>query len=193
MSKAKKLNKSELLHRLSHDLSEVVLNSGLIAQTKQDEMIAALLEAIAWAGPTTATSTKVNDEGDIFCNYFHTYMPPAAFKRKSNNKKAGKLIAEGMEYNEAMAASEGWQANSINANLIIRKAKSMKAHMEHIFMREFRLGRLIEAELNDMMDIADSITAEKYDSLDSIPTVWERIKEHMGDETANMTDDWDKK
>ncbi len=185
--KTKKLNKSELLSKLTSNINEVVLNSGLVAQTKQDDMIEALMAAIAFAGPITVTSTKVTDEG-VYCNYFQTYFPEADFKTKTNNKKHGKLLGEGYSYEEAQEAATGWQANSINANLIIRKAKAMRKRLEQQAMREYRFSRLTEAEMNTLLDIAEQITEVKYESVDTMPSLWDLIQPELGDDTANMID-----
>ena len=85
-------------------------------------------------------------------------------------------------------AATGWQANSINANLIIRKAKSMRKRLEQQAMREYRFSRLTEAEMNTLLDIAEQITENKYDSIDEMPTLWDLIQPELGEDTANMID-----
>lgn len=183
-----KLNKTDLIAQLTLNITSLVNSTDLVAKTKKEELLTALMDAIAFAGPTAATSKKVNDEGLVFCNYFHTYLPEEEFKTKRNNKKHGKLLAQGMEYVEAEAEATGYQANSIGANLIIRKAKSMKKRLEQQAMREFRFGRLTDSELNDLLDIADSITLNKYDTPVGMPTLWDLIQPKLGDEIATSVD-----
>ncbi len=183
-----KLNKTDLLAQLTLNLTNLVTDTDLVAKSKKDEMILALVEAIAFAGPTAATSKKVNDDGQVYCNYFHTYMDQEEFKTKRNNKKYNKLLDEGVDHAEAEAQATGWQANSIGANLILRKAKSMRKRLEQQAMREFRFGRLTDAELNALLDIAESITINKYDDVNAMPTLWELIQPELGDSIATAVD-----
>ena len=182
------MNKTQLIAKLNHSIIDTIANSGLVAETKQDKLIEALIQAVAFAGPSTATSTKVDDNGDIFCNYFQAYFPESNFKTKTNNKKHGQLLEKGYSYEEAQEMSTGFQANSIDANQIIRKAKSMRKRLEQQAMREFRFGRLNDAELNTLLGIAEKITTTKYESIDSMPTLWDLIQPELGEDTATMID-----
>lgn len=184
----KKLNKTQLLAKAELNITTLLNTTDLVAKSKKDDLIAALLESIAFIGPTSAMSTKVNNEGDVWCNYFEMYMPVEKFGTKLNSKKYNKLVDGGMTAAEATVEATGYKANCVEGDQIIRKTKSMRKRLEQQAMVEFRFGRLDNAELNTLLDIAEDITTEKYDSIDNIPTIWDRIQPNMGDDTANMLD-----
>jgi len=183
---SKKLNKSQQFALATTNLQAIIEGSELVAKTKKDDLLAELMTAINFLAPTTATSTKVNDEGLVWCNYFEDYLPATDFKTKVNTKKYKKLLDEGWNDTEATIEATGYRANSIQAEEILRKAKLLRKRLEQQAMTEFRFKRLTDAELNDMLDIAESFTTNTYSSIDDIPTIWDAIMPTMGEDTANM-------
>ena len=132
-----------------------------------------LIEALKFLKPKD--SQKINDDGEIWCNYFETYLPADQFKTKMNSKKYKRLIEEGMPEEEATEAATGYQTNSIKANEIIRKTKSLKRKLEQQVMTEYRFGRVSEKELNEILDLADTYTENKFSSINDVPEIWDLI------------------
>ena len=52
------------------------------------------------------TSTKINEDGDVWCNYYNVYLPAESFATKTNKK-----------------GDEVYKSNSIRAEKILRKIK----------------------------------------------------------------------
>lgn len=181
-----KLNKTETYTLALTNLADIIDNTDLVAKTKKQDLMDLLSEAMIFLAPSVATSTKINEDGDVWCNYFKQYLPAIDFDTKVNSKKLAKLQAAGTEYLAATEQATGYKANSMAADKIIRKTKSLRKKLEQQAMTEFRFKRLTDIELNQLLDIAESFTTDSYNDLESIPSIWDKIQPEMGEANADM-------
>jgi len=159
-----KLSKAQIFELVATEVANVTAQStDLFKKGKADsyeENLMARLALILAPKSGGGTSTKVNDLGEVYCNYFKNYFNPGDFNTKLSkpNKETGER-------------HEMYKANSILAEQILRKIKSLKAMVTRQVTINF-MDKTINAEemqviLTDL-DIAEKV---QYTNPEQIPTV----------------------
>ena len=159
-----KLNKQQTLDLVATTVANVIAQStDLFKKDKApgfEEVLQHRIAAILAPKHGGGTSTKVNDEGDVFCNYFQDYYPANNFNTKLGkpNKDTGVRV-------------EGYKANCVIAETILRKIKSLKAMVSRQVTINF-MDKTIDAdEMTEILERLDTMTEPKFDHIDDVPTV----------------------
>ncbi len=159
-----KLTKAQIFELVATEVANVTAQSTDLFKKNQadkySEVLMARLALILAPKSGGGTSTKVNDLGEVYCNYFQTYYSANQFNTKLSkpNKETGER-------------HEMYKANCIDAEQILRKIKSLKAMVTRQVTLNF-MDKTINAE--EMQVILTSLeAAEKahYTNLADIPTV----------------------
>jgi len=161
-TRTKKLNKSAQWKLINDTIHAVIDSTDLVAKTKKDNLLLELIGALEFLRPKTGgstNSTKINDEGLVYCNYFETYLEPSEFNTKLSkpNKTTGERI-------------EGYKANCKTAETILRKIKALKAKVTKQVTEAFRAKYLTEEEFDTILNKLDEVTSTKYETLEDVPT-----------------------
>ena len=159
-----KLNKTQTLELVAATVANVIAQStDLFKKDKApgfEEVLQHRIAAILAPKHGGGTSTKVNDEGQVFCNYFQVYMPADSF-----NTKLGKPNKDTGE------RTEGYKANCITAEVILRKIKSLKAMVSRQVTINF-MDKTIDAdEMEAILGRLDTMTEPQFNNAEEIPTV----------------------
>jgi hypothetical protein len=158
-----KLNKTQLTELVLNEVSTVLGNHQSAFKKGQDAAVAdALTEAITKVlAPKKggSTSTKVDAEGNVFCNYFQTYLPADHFKTKLS-----KPDSEGNR-------REVYKANSIEAEQILRKIKNTKAKAEKQLLELFRDKHITAEELDTKLAEVETKLGVTFSSVDDVPSL----------------------
>lgn len=159
----KKLNKSQIWDLIQGTTETAVeANTELFKKGKEVEFTESLLAALADIFKPKAgggTSTKVNAEGEVYCNYFEKYLPSTDFKTKLS-----KPDADGER-------REVYKANSIQAEKILRKLKTVRGTTESMAMEYFRANKINEEQFNKLLDTMETVLETKYSFEADVPTV----------------------
>lgn len=159
----KKLNKAQTFKLITELLATAVeLNAGAFKKDQGEVFLKSANDMFKGAfGPKTGggASTKVNDAGEVYCNYFETYMPATSF-----NKKLGKPDSEGVRH-------EVFKANSIRGEQILRKLKVLRGSTESMATEYLRAKKIDEDQFNIILDALDDAIEEKYAEVKDTPTV----------------------
>lgn len=173
-----KLNKAQNWANVLEAITAVVNNTNTLKKNQEGDMEAELINALS---PLLApkqgggTSTKINAEGDVYCNYFEQYLPAADFNTKMGkpNKETGERI-------------EGYKANCKEAEVILRKIKNTKANYNKQVMENFMDKTITASELElYLQNLEDAFSAEvHYETLYDVPTITMILNSHNDEEPA---------
>ena len=159
----KKLTKTELWEMVQEIAKTTVQDhADLFKKGNADKFSIALVDALAeQLKPKTGggTSTKVNESGDVYCNYFEDYLPASAFNTKLS--KPDRTTGERREV---------YKANCKDAEQILRRIKAVKANVTKQATEAFRSKLIDEAEFDRVFNILDEIAETKYSSVDDVLT-----------------------
>lgn len=133
-------------------------NSDLFKKGQHETMIELLAELLA---PGTKASTKINADGDVYCSYFAKYMPASSFATK-----LGKPNANTGE------RREGYKSNSIDAEQIIRKVRSLVKGANAYIINLMTIAAFKDDEaMHQLLALLDEMSEAHYDSLQDVPTI----------------------
>ena len=159
----KKLNKSAQWEMVQAVITSVTTEAeALFKKDKSslyNEMLLNELAKIMAPKQGGGTSTKLNDRGEVYCNYFEAYFPASEFNTKLS--KPNKTTGE---------RTEGYKANCKTAETILRKIKALKANVTKQTTEAFRAKHLTEEEFDAILNKLDEVAATKYETLEDIPT-----------------------
>jgi len=161
-----KLSKAQIFELVATEVANVTAQSTDLFKKNQadkySEVLMARLALILEPKAGGGTSTKVNAEGNVYCNYHQEYFAPDAFNTKLSkpNKETGER-------------HEMYKANSILAEQILRKIKSLKAMVTRQVTINF-MDKTINAE--EMQDILNKLAkvdepGSIYNNPEEVPTV----------------------
>jgi len=161
MSKSTKLNKTQTADLVATIVAQTLAeNTDLFKKDKapilEDLLISNLKGAI---GPKTGggTSTKVNEDGKVYCNYFEQYRDPTDFNKKQNKAKDGYV----------------YKANSILAEQIIRKVKNLKKKLQDQQVTALMEKHITAEEMQANIDLGDADWNKTFYFIDDVPSVAE--------------------
>ncbi len=160
----KKLNKSQIAELVVTEVTHLInTNRGLFKKDKDFEFESKISRLIYdLIGPKTGggTSAKVNEAGEVFCNYFKEYLPAEEFNTKLSkpNKETGER-------------HEVYKANCKIAEQILRKLRVLRYSVEKQATSNFRDKTIDVEEFNSILDRLEDVTNTKYTSPEQVPTV----------------------
>ena len=158
---ATKLNKSQIWENVQQSITTAINDSG-VTETAEgaDELINTLLKSLQFLQPKQGggASTKIDAEGNVYCNYFDEYLPHEEF-----NTKLSKPNANGER-------TEGYKANSKTAEQILRKIKALKANVTKQATEAFRTKLINGDEFDTILSNLDNAAETKYNNIDEVPT-----------------------
>lgn len=150
-----KMNKTQTLNLVTATVNDLLEANASMLKKDQAPVLAELLTTALAAviGPKTGggVSDKVNENGEVYCNYFDTYLPADAFNTKTNGK---------------------YKANSVEAEKIIRKIKTLKAAAVRGLTAALRAGTMDETAYFEAMDAIDLKAAKQYTDVNEVNTDW---------------------
>ena len=159
-----KLNKTQTLElMLSLVSTTVATHSDLLKKDKADTLVELLqAELTHHFSPKHGggTSTKINDDGEVYCNYFETYFPANEF-----NTKLGKADKD------TGVRTKGYKANSIVAEQILRKVKTLRLIVERQVLINLKDKTIDAVEMETMLTNLDTMLEAKFTAVDDVPTV----------------------
>ncbi len=159
-----KLSKAQIFELVATEVANVTAQSeDLFKKGKADnytEVLMARLALILAPKSGGGTSTKVNDLGEVYCNYFKNYYDAAHFNTKLS--KPNKVTGE---------RHEMYKANSILAEQILRKIKSLKAMVTRQVTINFMDKTINADEMQGILAKLDRDTALEYPTPEAVPTV----------------------
>lgn len=161
-----KLNKAQTLELVATTVANVIAQStDLFKKDKAPSLEAVLMARLTdILAPKQAQSTKTNEAGEVYCNYFQHY-----FEAKHFNTKLGKPDKV------TGVRTEGYKANSIAAEVILRKVKSLKAMVSRQVTVNFMDKTITADEMQDILTRLDTMTAERFTDPREVPTVAEIV------------------
>jgi len=159
----KKLNKTQQW-QLIEDMVNVTITANTNVKKGMDEkLITELTNTLATIfKPKTATSTKIDSEGNVYCNYFEDYFNAEAF-----NTKLSKPDANGER-------KEVYKANCIDAEKIIRKVKSTKNTAINETLRMFKEKLITNEEMSLYLEDIDTKYDEVFETISDITPFFEK-------------------
>jgi len=167
MSKSNKMNKSQTAALAAATVASILSENADLCKKDKAPVLADLLTTalLANIGPKTGggISNKVNDAGDVWCNYFEEYLPAADF-----NQKLGKPNKDGdREY--------VYKANCKAAEQIIRKIKNIKKRYQDQQVQALVAKHITADEMEANLAHVDARYAGKFQSLADVPELAEVI------------------
>ena len=159
-----KLNKQQTLDLVATTVANVIAQStDLFKKDKApgfEEVLQHRIAAILAPKSGGGTSTKVNDDGEVYCNYFETYMPADEFNTKLGkaNKDTGVRV-------------EGYKANCKDAEAILRKIKSLRAMVSRQVTINFMDKTITADEMEAILARMDDMLSAQILVLEEVPTV----------------------
>jgi len=160
--KTKKLNKTEQLALMVQIVETAIdSNTNLIKANKSVDLMSIVTTALTNEfAPKLGggTSTKINENGEVYCNYFGCYFPAEDFATKLS--KPHKTTGE---------RTEGYKANCKNAEQILRKIKALKTNCTNQVISAFSAKTITADEMSEHLENIDEACEPKYDNLDDVP------------------------
>lgn len=160
--KTTKLNKSQIWDMVTAEVSKTIESKleGTKVSDLADVLAADVLAAIDFLKPKTGggTSNKVNEAGNVYCNYFEAYLPANEFHKKL--KKA----------DEKGHREQVFKANSIKAENIIRRVKTLNNSVTAMATDAFHKKLIKANELEVILDRLEEACDVKYLTVDEIPS-----------------------
>jgi len=162
MARTIKLNKSQIWEMVQETINNVnTETTELFKKDKQDIYTNKLineLSTILAAKQGGGASTKVNEDGEVYCNYFKQYFEPSEFATKMSkpNKETGER-------------TEGYKANCRNAETILRKIKALKTNCTNQVINAFSAKTINADEMQKHLTNIDNACAEHYENIEAIP------------------------
>lgn len=160
-----KLNKSTQWELIQEAITNVVNNTDTLKKNQEENLEAELINALNFLAPKTGggSSTKVDANGNVYCNYFQDYRPAEAFKTKMS--KPNKTTGE---------RTEVYKANCIDAELILRQIKTTRTRLEKQVMENFMDKTISADEMEKFLNNADELLNNThYETPGAVPTVTE--------------------
>ena len=159
-----KLNKAAQFELMNEVITAAVeANTDLIKKNKGTDLTNILTAALSvHFAPKKGGSTavKVNEAGEVYCNYFEDYFDESNFAKKMS--KPDKETGE---------RHEVFKANSKDAEKLIRAIKAMKVRIDRLVTIGIREHTITATQVQAILDVADVELAIKYHNLDDIPTI----------------------
>ena len=161
---ATKLNKAQRLELMLSIVNTTIdSHTDLFKGGKSSTMAQLLIEELKHQFEPKhggSSSTKINDKGEVFCNYFQEYLPAEEFATKLSKPDA-----------QTGVRKEVYKANCIRAEKILRKLKNVKAKVISQTTKEFRNKHISEDEFNKVMDALEASIDARYQSVYDVPLV----------------------
>ena len=172
MSKSIKLNKSQNWELILNAINNAVAETDTLKKGTEAKFTAQLIEQLHFMQPKQGSSTKMNDNGEVYCNYFGEYLPADEFNTKLGkpNKTTGERI-------------EGYKANCKEAEVILRKIKTTKANYNKQVMANFMDKTITAGEMELFLNNLEAAFAgDNYVNIEQIPTITEILDWHSTSE-----------
>lgn len=156
-----KLNKTQTWELIQNAVANAVAETDTLKKGTEEKFTAELLSQLEVIMPKTGGnhSDKINAAGEVYCNYFDTYFEADCF-----NTKMSKPDAEGNR-------RETYKANCKDAEMILRKIKTIKKNVETQAMTNFRDKTITAEEMEQILNNMDTMLSNKFTSVDEVPTV----------------------
>ncbi len=123
--------------------------AALLAENEGAELTAELATSIKGIFGSTATSNKVNENGEVHCTYFDTYLPAEEF----GTSKSGKIDSMSKE-----------------GKRLYRTQKSMVNKATAEVLKQFRAKDISAAEMEELLSTIDENAGHRYlPGTDTIP------------------------
>jgi hypothetical protein len=124
--------------------------ASLLAENEGNELTPELIESITGIFGSSKTSTKTDENGNVFCNYFQVYMPAEEF----NVSKKGKIDSMSKE-----------------GKKLYRTQKSMVNKATSEILKQFRAKEITAGEMQKLLAIVDQNADHRFPvGTTSIPT-----------------------
>lgn len=124
--------------------------AGVLAENEGKVLDAALIVAIkATLGGNGVPSTKTNENGEVFCNYFQTFLPAEAFTAKEGGK---------------------FESMSTEGKKLFRTQKSMINKASGEVLKQFRAKEITAEEMEKLLATIETNSAHRFPvGTESIP------------------------
>lgn len=153
----KKLNKTQQWQLIETMVNDTISASEAFKKGTETKFTDELMNALASVlKPKTATSTKIDSEGNVYCNYFEDYFAPENFKTKQS-----KPDSEGNR-------KEVYKSNCIEAEKIIRKARSAKNAAINETLRQFKEKLITNEEMTVLLEQIDTMYDTKFELVEDV-------------------------
>jgi len=166
-----KLNKSQNWANVLELITDVVNNTNTLKKNQEDVLESELINALSpLLSPKQGggSSTKINEAGEVYCNYFQMYLSATEFNTKLSkpNKDTG-------------ARTEGYKANCKDAEIILRKVKTLKANYNKQVMANF-MDKTITADEMELFlnNLEDATKDVHYATVQDVPTITQILAWH---------------
>lgn len=160
--RTKKLNKTETWELVVNAINNAVAETDTLKKGAEDKFTTQLLEQLSFlkAKQGGGSSTKINEAGEVWCNYFEKYLPSTEFNIKLSkpNKETGER-------------HDVYKANSKDAEIIIRKVKTLVTAATNQVLANFKDGTIGATEMAEILERVDDVKKSKYDSIKEVPTL----------------------
>jgi hypothetical protein len=152
-----KLNKNQTWELIQSAVEAAMAESTAFKKGTEAEFKTLLLAKLNTFSPKTGggVSTKVNNDGLVYCNYFDDYYAPSEFKTKLNKAKT----------------AEVYKANCIEAETILRKIKILRYNVEKQVMANFMDRTITAEEMETILQHLELKTGNVFASANDVPTV----------------------
>lgn len=124
--------------------------AGVLAENTGKVLDEALIATIkATMGGNGVTSTKTNEAGEVFCNYFQEFMPADSFNTKAEGK---------------------FESMSIEGKKLYRTQKSMVNKASSEVLKQFRAKEISATEMEKLLADIEANSNHRFPKgTDSIP------------------------
>lgn len=152
-----KLNKNQTWELIQSAVEAAMAESTAFKKGTEGDFKTLLLAKLNTFSPKIGggTSTKMNTEGLVYCNYFMDYFAPSEFKTKLNKAKT----------------AEVYKANCIEAETILRKIKILSYNVEKQVMANFMDRTITAEEMEQILQHLELKTGNKFETAEDVPTV----------------------
>jgi len=116
--------------------------AGVLAENEGKVLDSALIAAIkATLGGAGAVSTKTNENGEVFCNYFGAFLPAEAFTAKEGGK---------------------FESMSTEGKKLFRTQKSMVNKASSEVLKQFRAKEISADEMEKLLATIEANSAHRF-------------------------------
>lgn len=170
-----KLNKSQNWELILNAINNAVAETDTLKKGTEAEFTNELLAQLDFLKPKQGggSSTKIDADGNVYCNYFEQYIPASEFNIKLS--KPNKVTGE---------RHDTYKANCKDAEIILRKIKTLKAKYNKQVMDNF-MSKTITADNMELYlnNLEEAFDGTKYETIQEVPTITEILNWHSNEET----------
>jgi len=157
-----KLNKSQNWELILEAITDVVNNTDTLKKGKEELIESELVNALSFLKPKQGggTSSKINENGEVYCNYFKRYLPAEEINTKLS--KADKTTGE---------RHTVYKANCKEAETILRKIKVLRYNVEKQAIENFKDKTINSEQMEEILNTLEDKLSGKIMSVEDVPTV----------------------